>query len=1089
MSAPQDVFRLVSLRGPDTTRTLDPSTFLRPSAGLAALYRAGRLWHQPEQLRTAIGEVQFLDHRDLSDQVPWSTVADDNTKQDERGKKIAVRVGRKRVDLDSYVLTSAFDAAFDALVKSWLVLRLRRRAALAGRGATALLTRHETALKFACAVRDPDVRTRGELGQRWQHTQLVLPRVWLEPEQSADAQESARRSRPATDYGASTEINSATNNTSVGMSLQSIHPLEKLKLQRTAAVADFRALQEILVTATLLADASDGDDRIPFDIKFQATVMANLARRARGMFKEFIRQHGVLNYVHDALTSLDVDARSKLINSNDLCKKIRVFEEEQYEQLPSARKQTDTTGRPSIRALGWGDLFVVREELIGYAASEISHIENILAGEAAVREFERKHKTIELVETEKTIETTTERDLETTDRFEIQAETSKSISTDFAVKAGVNTSGKYGLTSVDTSVTADLNRSSEESTRSAMTTARDIVEKSVQRTQQRTRELRRRTTIDSIRELANRTINNTASNVQNPKPESGLYLWVEKVQRMQLYQYGKRLMVEFTVPEPGLSLIKAAQPIRPAAPKPLPLTIGPNDIDETNYLCFAEKYRVRGVTPPPALFVQIGEGFATEINEQLENGAEATFQKALTVPPGYAVISGRFATTGAGRGARAGEDDNDLDDSDPIDTYPDRYHAHLSVGGEVVLDSVTGVGVGPPGQDDNPTRPHLRTNYRHSFVLKCPTMTDDHGIPLAVRFADHFDNTATMNVYLRCQRTTTLMDAWRLETYQRIVEAHDKMEAKYRDAVAEARFSDDGVIQTFGARPAETNRAVEREELKKWSVKLMRTAPYTFDAVVGFDGIEEIDPVEADEEAPIVRFFEHCFEWEQMSYMLSPYFWSRRSTWDVRRRISVPNDPQHEAFLRAGSARVIVPVAPGYDGAVLYYLGTPSDLQEWNQSTIHEWDPIQNPNQRIPPSRLDLESMQPADVDEMAFPDLWLELIEEYRPDVLRGSGKLKLTNGSAQAELVETTERVAQRDIGREIYIEGERYEIVAVIAPEGELSGTEFTLDRPYPGSVTGSVSYAIGSAKRGAPWNIRIPTTLVILADNRAILSSLV
>jgi hypothetical protein len=589
--------------------------------------------------------------------------------------------------------------------------------------------------------------------------------------------------------------------------------------------------------------------------------------------------------------------------------------------------------------------------------------------------------------------------------------------------------------------------------------------------------------------LTTHGIDNTKKAVDSPKPQSGIYLWVEKVQRMQLFQYGKRLMIEFMVPEPGLSLIQAGQPVRPDVPKPLPLAIGPNDIDETNYLCLAERYQARGVKPPPPTMIQVGDSFATEINEELDNAAEATMQKALPIPPGYAVMSGRFATTGAGRGNRRGEDDNDLDDSDNIDTYPDRYHAHLSVGGEVVLDSVTGVGVEPIA---NPPRPSeyrfLRTNYQHAFTLISPTVSDDHGIPVAMRFSDHFDNTATMNVYLRCLRTTGLMDAWRLETYQRIVEAHDELEAKYRDALTRAQFSVDTAVQAFGARPAELNRAVERDELKKWSIELMRAQTYTFDAVVsGESEPQQIDPVAADAEAPVVRFFEQSFEWDQMSYLLNPYFWGRSESWALRQKISVPNDPQHEAFLRSGSARVIVPVTPECEQLVLQYLSTRATLPEWSQANLHDWDP-DDPNQRIPPTPLDLASMHPSDVDNRVFPDLWLELIEEYKPDVLRGSGKLKVTSGSTRVKLVESLDRVAKRDIGREIYIEGERYEIVSFIASNNGSSGVEFDLDRKYQGTSADPVVYGTGSVKRGAPWDVRVPTTLVVLADNRPKLASL-
>jgi hypothetical protein len=257
----------------------------------------------------------------------------------------------------------------------------------------------------------------------------------------------------------------------------------------------------------------------------------------------------------------------------------------------------------------------------------------------------------------------------------------------------------------------------------------------------------------------------------------------------------------------------------------------------------------------------------------------------------------------------------------------------------------------------------------------------------------------------------------------------------------------------------------------------MRTCPYDYDAVIQEQGVQEIDPVVADQQAPVVRFFEQCFEWEQMSYFLEPYFWGRRASWALRQHISVPNDPQHQAFLRAGSARVIVPVTPDHEQFVLAYLESTPDLPEW--------DPTK-PEQRIPLAAMDLTSPTAEDEakDRPSFPNLWLELVEAYHPGVLRGSGRLDVTNGNVRAKLVGSIEKAATRDIGREIYIDGGRYEIASV-----QPSGDEFDLDRPYEGTTNAAAVYATGAVKLGAPWEIRIPTDLLVLSDNKTDLTSII
>jgi hypothetical protein len=95
---------------------------------------------------------------------------------------------------------------------------------------------------------------------------------------------------------------------------------------------------------------------------------------------------------------------------------------------------------------------VARETLVGYQAREIAHIENILPGEEKLRKHERVDTREEVVEVETLRETEKEHDSQTTDRFELQNQSQSAIQENFTAKAGVNTSGQYGLTKVETSL-------------------------------------------------------------------------------------------------------------------------------------------------------------------------------------------------------------------------------------------------------------------------------------------------------------------------------------------------------------------------------------------------------------------------------------------------------------------------------------------------------------------------------------------------------------------------------------------------------------------------------------------------------------
>jgi hypothetical protein len=58
-------------------------------------------------------------------------------------------------------------------------------------------------------------------------------------------------------------------------------------------------------------------------------------------------------------------------------------------------------------------------------------------------------------------------------------------------------------------------------------------------------------------------------------------------------------------------------------------------------------------------------------------------------------------------------------------------------------------------------------------------------------------------------------------------------------------------------------------------------------------------------------FFEHALEWENMTYILYPYFWAdgRNDGWATHLKRDEQDDDL-VAFLKAGAARVVVPVRP-----------------------------------------------------------------------------------------------------------------------------------------------------------------------------------
>jgi hypothetical protein len=69
----------------------------------------------------------------------------------------------------------------------------------------------------------------------------------------------------------------------------------------------------------------------------------------------------------------------------------------------------------------------------------------------------------------------------------------------------------------------------------------------------------------------------------------------------------------------------------------------------------------------------------------------------------------------------------------------------------------------------------------------------------------------------------------------------------------------------------------------------------------------------------MVKFINEAIEWENVVYYLYSYFWDVPTSWSFIRQIQHP-DPTRQAFLRAGSARVVLTVRPGFEQAWMSFV-------------------------------------------------------------------------------------------------------------------------------------------------------------------------
>lgn len=181
-----------------------------------------------------------------------------------------------------------------------------------------------------------------------------------------------------------------------------------------------------------------------------------------------------------------------------------------------------------------------------------------------------------------------------------------------------------------------------------------------------------------------------------------------------------------------------------------------------------------------------------------------------------------------------------------------------------------------------------------------------------------------LNVQAVCKRTDSELAKWKISTYESIQNAYLAMKTAYDQKVTQAESALG--ISIEGQNPA-LNRKIEAAELKKLCVIMMTGQHFGQFGAMTEPADDPLHPPELDvykalDDGPIIQFFEQAFEWEQMTYLFYPYFWSRKTSWSKFANLSDP-DPMFQQFLTAGAARVLVPVPIPYVNDVLYLLQNP----------------------------------------------------------------------------------------------------------------------------------------------------------------------
>jgi hypothetical protein len=629
-------------------------------------------------------------------------------------------------------------------------------------------------------------------------------------------------------------------------------------------------------------------------------------------------------------------------------------------------------GKPfnDVKPLGVGDLKVVRQWLTAYRPGEISDIHNVMMGERRSRSHRRVERTEEMFSFTDSRSEDTTKDHQSTERFEVKAEAETVLRTSLNVNASANSSLSYGSgTETGMKITASVGlgfsyaRASEDHRKTAHNFARDVVDKAVSRVESRTASVRSTTKTFQTEEMNDQAFDNKTGKAH----VSGIYRWVDKEYTAQLFNYGKRLMFEFVVPEPAafwtearMGAYEAELDVPKPPPKPaydaLDLKLKATDISREEFAKLQQKYDLGDLRYP------VEEKVATIVNRA--DGSAVLTESGLTDTGGWDPRPYVVSIVDA-----AGYDVVRVQFSGKIDFFD--KGSGTGAEANLFLASI----------DGRPLMPMLTKtgdefhNYWFGAMAPAPApvpLTKDE-FPLVLGMQNVKQYRLSIDVLLKlgarlAEWQSQVLDRVRDAELKRVEAANQEKKLAYDADFAEyrnqlAQLESVRVADVLAGGADAENRATIDEEMKKHCLTLLikefdadttddvlsaqaatRSKKLTSSttrfeitqhlddepptATAGFvhphhkGHYRAIDIPVARRKGVVVQFLEQAFEWERLSYVFYPYFWATRSQWVELANRSGTADPTFAAFLRAGMARVLVAVTPGYDDAVLHYLRT-----------------------------------------------------------------------------------------------------------------------------------------------------------------------
>jgi hypothetical protein len=570
------------------------------------------------------------------------------------------------------------------------------------------------------------------------------------------------------------------------------------------------------------------------------------------------------------------------------------------------------------------DLYVVRSEWRCFIASEICDIRNVMAHEHL------NVKTVQIeqheVMTDATQQTDTRQTTESdqTTKSDISEQTQRQMALSIQANGQVNVSAQYGTAKIEASGGVGASFSLADNNTRASQLSREVVARATSTVATSVRTERRDTTLTRNKQAFSHGFTNDTAN-----SATGIYRWVDRVDRYQIFRYPDRLQLEFQLPEPGKYLrqrFNSANVPTDVDPPP-PFTLKASAVTRQNYTNLAMQYRASGVPAPPAAQLAMSAVINAIPSAPPPNDWNTQYlapvsggTAEIALPSGY--IASSLTVTGQAMPA--------LGNWNREDTAHNAFESlggfhcialTATVGSKSFNTTQGGVAAGKNTVQDsgNPNAPvqFLDALCNFDFNDNAPPPLTQKA-PVAINAIGAESVTATVEI--TCIPSDESMATWQQAVFDACLSAWQTWQSAWQSARSQLGITTGSIAERSPDRNAEMIQDEIKRQVVAW---LLGEEP--FQGRSALVGSIDTDITKAVAAAPDIQFLEQAFEWINVNYVPYPYYWAERRTqggndaaWNDLITIETGDDDLGR-FLRAGSIRVVVPVRPGFTEAVMYY--------------------------------------------------------------------------------------------------------------------------------------------------------------------------